>query len=534
MSQQLINLGSVANDGTGSPLRTGGSDINANFTELYAGMFPVFNVKALAYGAVGDGSTDDTAAIQAAITAASAAVVVDTIPGHVTGAAIVYFPDGLYKTSAPLTLGASGIYLVGSTSGGATIIPSAGTDGLDIAGGSAYLRHIGIVNLSIDYTTVSAQNGAIGINISKTSDTNTMRDVQVIFAPTNTATSLKGVSWTDSESWAVTNVFVAYGRSTGSIGFYFDNNGINRGNMVFTNCQARDWYIGWKNVGSNVTNGLVFNAFKVVNSTSGAAVVPLYGIWVAGQTYGISFVGLHIEATAGGSLDFTTGVFLDATGTAIRDVTILDPVLTRCTTGIDFGSGGGTVQHVRVYGVRFLSTETITTGFVLGSGAKDSWIIGATRQPTVTTWITDNSTAGSGNFYLWNVGGGVDAQPWTYKGRQGSLAVCWGAAAPSAGTAFTPDLSLGNDFLFTANASPTINAAINPPTNVTGLTPAQPYCVTILNATGGAIATSWNAAFHLAGSWTDPAAGKRRSVWFRYDVGSSVSYEISRSAADVS
>jgi hypothetical protein len=35
MTQQLINLGSVANDGTGTPLRDAGEMINENFTELY-------------------------------------------------------------------------------------------------------------------------------------------------------------------------------------------------------------------------------------------------------------------------------------------------------------------------------------------------------------------------------------------------------------------------------------------------------------------------------------------------------------------
>jgi hypothetical protein len=36
MAQQTINIGTVANDLTGDPLRTAGSKINANFTELYA------------------------------------------------------------------------------------------------------------------------------------------------------------------------------------------------------------------------------------------------------------------------------------------------------------------------------------------------------------------------------------------------------------------------------------------------------------------------------------------------------------------
>ncbi len=35
MAQQTINVGAVANDGTGDDGRTGGQKINANFTELY-------------------------------------------------------------------------------------------------------------------------------------------------------------------------------------------------------------------------------------------------------------------------------------------------------------------------------------------------------------------------------------------------------------------------------------------------------------------------------------------------------------------
>jgi hypothetical protein len=37
MAQQTINIGTVANDGTGTPLRTAMGMINDNFTELYSG-----------------------------------------------------------------------------------------------------------------------------------------------------------------------------------------------------------------------------------------------------------------------------------------------------------------------------------------------------------------------------------------------------------------------------------------------------------------------------------------------------------------
>ena len=36
MTQQVINIGTAANDGTGDPLRTAFNKINTNFTEIYA------------------------------------------------------------------------------------------------------------------------------------------------------------------------------------------------------------------------------------------------------------------------------------------------------------------------------------------------------------------------------------------------------------------------------------------------------------------------------------------------------------------
>jgi hypothetical protein len=48
-------------------------------------------------------------------------------------------------------------------------------------------------------------------------------------------------------------------------------------------------------------------------------------------------------------------------------------------------------------------------------------VVGATRQGTVTTWLTDTSAANSGNLFAWNnSGAAADAKPWTIKGAQRS------------------------------------------------------------------------------------------------------------------
>ena len=43
MAKQTINVGTTVNDGTGSPIRTGGQFINSNFTEVYNALGDGFN-----------------------------------------------------------------------------------------------------------------------------------------------------------------------------------------------------------------------------------------------------------------------------------------------------------------------------------------------------------------------------------------------------------------------------------------------------------------------------------------------------------
>ena len=81
---------------------------------LAARFSDVINVKD--YGATGDGVTDDTAAIQAAIDASEAA-----------GGGIVYFPPGDYRTTSVLTVDNVGVTLMGAGRQATIITPDAGT-----------------------------------------------------------------------------------------------------------------------------------------------------------------------------------------------------------------------------------------------------------------------------------------------------------------------------------------------------------------------------------------------------------------------
>jgi hypothetical protein len=94
MAQQTVNIGTVAGDNTGDPGRTAFSKINQNFSELYAANSYAAAINVAAYGAVGNGTTDDTAAIQAALNAALAA-----------GGGVVQLSPGLtYKVTSKISI----------------------------------------------------------------------------------------------------------------------------------------------------------------------------------------------------------------------------------------------------------------------------------------------------------------------------------------------------------------------------------------------------------------------------------------------
>ena len=106
-----------------------------------------------AYGATGDGSTDDAAAVQAAIDAAEAA-----------GGGIVYFPEGTYQIGTTLVIDSDNVALLGT--GKPSIIRStvglAGSDVLQVTSDYVHLRDLQI-------TAASQKSGGVGISFSTAS-----------------------------------------------------------------------------------------------------------------------------------------------------------------------------------------------------------------------------------------------------------------------------------------------------------------------------------------------------------------------------
>lgn len=100
-------------------------------------------------------------------------------------------------------------------------------------------------------------------------------------------------------------------------------------------------------------------------------------------------------------------------------------------------------------------------------------------------------------------------------------------SAATYGAAIATDASAAAHF--TVTASDTSAFTINAPSNAKK---GREITFDITNSSGGSLGTiTWNAVFKLAGAFTNPANGKRRTASFKYDGTNWV--ETHRAAADI-
>ena len=137
-----------------------------------------------AYGVVGDGTTDDTAALQSAFDAAEAA-----------GGGVCFIPAGIYKVSNTMLIG-SNVHVVGAGRGATIIRPTEPVyAGKDVNGAFIYmtLAMVGVSNASVRSLTVDhATNNHVANGIGAQPDgegafsTNcVIEDCELLFPPNN-------------------------------------------------------------------------------------------------------------------------------------------------------------------------------------------------------------------------------------------------------------------------------------------------------------------------------------------------------------
>lgn len=121
-----------------------------------AGSTSWYNVTAAPYSALGDGSNDDTAEIQAAIDAAEAA-----------GGGVVYFPPGDYKITAALTLNNDYVTLLGDGPASRIFTSSTSINVLDVGtlSTSTKISRPKIMNLKLEHASTTSTSTAYTLRV---------------------------------------------------------------------------------------------------------------------------------------------------------------------------------------------------------------------------------------------------------------------------------------------------------------------------------------------------------------------------------
>lgn len=334
----------------------------------------LYNVKA--YGAKGDGSTDDTAACQAAIDAAQAA-----------GGGTVYFPVGTYKlVSVPLKLYSgstpsiipySNITILGegsnSLSGSIITQTSTGIDiiqGLnDVANGAQALNNI-IKNIACVWGTATKTNSGNGIYLKQQ--------------------SAGGPSF---QQWTFENVTVEGCQGSGKYGFNFES----LITSTLTDCQAQScaggFYLNGTGPGggnfNSVNTSVTFNscyANMAANATSGFRIndstyISLIGCAVdigantSGSSYlvegssGVGFYGCGSELDGTSTLTNMWKIGADSGSNPSANVSIISCYGFQSKSTIDIYVTG-TSTGVTIIGFEDNSSVSGSTGIKLDSGAQ--------------------------------------------------------------------------------------------------------------------------------------------------------------------
>jgi len=392
---------------------------------------PTFDVRK--YGAKGDGTTNDTAAIQAALDAAA-----------VAGAANksrVYLPAGTYMMSN-LLINAS-VILQGASMSVTKLKRITGSTGTALRertsaeGNASGASGIWMRDFHIDGNATAGD----GFNIGN----------QVAGAQLNFLAGMENLYATAFPS---------------GTGFIINTNAVKNG-YLWSNANQRGFLVSG--------GGSLWDGLWAENNT---------GTDIEIASVGDTFAHLQTETAASakpvvitGNANRIFGIYAALGGTVVRVVEL-----------------SGTLNHLLGTFIT-LNANTMTHGIYQTTAAVGT---GATR-----TLIPE----------------------WYDRGEQQKAA--FGLFTATYGTTVATNMLNGDKHYIpvTNGTAFTISAPVNPQIG-------QELTYLIINSSGGAMGTiTWDAAFKLAGAFTNPAATKARTITFLY--GGAAWYEISRAGADI-
>lgn len=309
------------------------------------------------YGAKGDGVTDDTAAINSAITAGSRCG--SGCASSTLTPALVYFPPGTYIVSTPIVA----LYytaLVGDKKTPPTLKASAGFSGIAVIDADPYL--------------------AGGANLY-TNQNNFFRTVRNFVIDTTAMCATcggTGLHWQVAQATSLVNVVVNLSQASGNThqGIFMENgSGGLMSDLVFNGGKFGVW--------------LGNQQFTVRNITVNNAAIAIHNQWNWGWTYQgvtINNCGVGFEVATDGLSDSPVAQTVGAD--SIIDVTVTNtPIFLKTTSN----------QPTSLSGSILLENIVATNVPVIVSAPSGTVLAGSTGSITIPQWMQGNIYSGSGS-----------------------------------------------------------------------------------------------------------------------------------------
>lgn len=438
----------------------------------------IINVKDPIYGAVGDGVTDDTSSIQAAINSAAGRK--------------IYVPAGIYRITSNLTYSTSGekpgLNLIGDGIG-KTILDTQTTGSLLTLDGTSTPSTfaIGAVIDGLTILTTTNPSSAVGITL-KGQWFGTLSRIKVI------GLSSDGIKIINNNSDADSSGYIEF-------------------NKVWLH-QNGGWGINVPDptISYNASGHILFkNVFTYGNTNGG-----IRFLGALAEVDKCSFAGnqgpgfqLPYSSTAGVSntiiiknseFDGNTNYHIDIQHCVSATIQQNKFVYASSYTGIRIGDGGsGSVQDIKCLNNFHRRDSGTITLHSIGSNAQRTDIMD-NYVPSVTgvTQIND-----SGIFTRYRVSGATSKNSST-------------TTTSTTNTSYTPNVLTATYHRIVINSigAFTINTPIG------GVNDGQELELDIYNDSGGSITVTFSTgsvgSFYSSSGYTDPANGKRKTARFRY------------------
>jgi hypothetical protein len=367
------------------------------------------NVKSAAYGAKGDGVTDDTTAIQAALAAVGA------------GGNTVYFPAGTYLLSAGLAIPAR-THLRGAGMGGTTLRKTASFPMLKFwgtaAGEATHIHYSGAIDLLLD------GNGFTGTMLDLVYCTRL--DFYNIHCIANLDITIDTVEIYDSRFYNVscdvcgstTQPAVRIGSSRATSGFGFSGDSTNQ--LMFFGILVETWKAGAivmdPGVGGVLLHQIYFFGMKIESMTVRGPAIVVSGntrdvhmddVWVYMGTFDTGFSTAQNAITLYGDRNIN-----------LREVFMANDTVATIANGIEIWNVGAYVDQV--YG----NMTTAPTGSLVAITGGTNYTLGHITLVGPGTLFTGNLTTSQIiSRPIRSVAGVVSDASFTYIPLIGTLAV---------------------------------------------------------------------------------------------------------------